>query len=177
MNYYFIDKVVLLYIYIKQFILNILYYDYIIIKLIEKNENNNLIYDISLYDILNINIKENYYIFLEKQQNNKLIKYCEKLSNIKINNIYKQFEKFSLDNNRLRNQVIEVDLNENITILVNKYFNEYIIEKQLVKNIYLSECNLFIDQLCNNDIKVTDTWLNEYFIKKPYNSELILNNF
>ena len=127
--------------------------------------------------MINMEIKDNYYIYLEKKQNNKLVKYCENLNNIDRNSVYRNFKNFTLDSNGLKNQVLEVDLNENITLSVNKYFNEFIIKNQLVKNIYLNDCNLFIDQLCNNDIKITDTWLNEYFIKKPYNSELILNNF
>lgn len=180
-NYNLINNLMLFYIKLRQIIYNFFYYDYdydyISLKLIKKDENNNLVYNISLNDLINIKIEKNNYLYLEKKQNNKLIKYCNNLNGLDINNIYNNFKNFSLDNNCLKNQVLEVDLNENKTISINKYFNEFIFKSQIVKNIYLSEYNLFIDQLCNNNIKITDTWLNEYIIKKPYNSQLILNNF
>ena len=173
--YLFIDMIILLYINIKNYFT--LYDDYIFIKLIEKRSNENIINNISLNNLINIEKKKNYFIYLEKIDNNKTIKYCENINNIDINIVYKNFINFTLDTNTFQNKIIEVDLNENITLILNKYFNEFIFNNQLVNNIYLDEINMFIDQLCNNDIKLIDIMLNEYIIKNPYNSKLILNNF
>lgn len=175
--YFFIDIIIILYINIKNYLYYILYNDYIFIKLIEKRSDKNIINNISLNNLINIEKKKNYFIYLEKIDNNKTIKYCENINNIEINIVYYNFVNFSLDTNKFQNKIIEVDLNVNITLILNKYFNEFIFNNQLVNNIYLDEINMFIDQICNNDIKLIDTMLNEYIIKKPYNSKLILNNF